>query len=268
VLTSLASDDGQLKPVVDAWLTHTGSRPLLDALQHQYIPCIGQKWPSNFSTKTFHNMVRHTLYGLQADVRAPVDQTYLITSRLRLLHKARMGAIAAAKAAKAKAATGCASGELTKSEETEAAFNGLCVWCPNAADLTWRPCSLSLPPPDTTRHDRILYITELWPFESHLGSDHYNEHQPGPLFQLHLLYRLVLLLERLNVLEARPPAVDCAICLTATVAAAGESWHQLEPCRHWLCGRCGESWMQEQAQHSCPMCRARIVLYVRAKSGV
>ena len=27
-------------------------------------------------------------------------------------------------------------------------------------------------------------------------------------------------------------------------------------------------WMQEQAQHSCPMCRARIVLYVRAKSGV
>jgi len=226
VLTSLASDDGQLKPVVDAWLTHTGSRPLLDALQHQYIPCIGQKWPSNFSTKTFHNMVRHTLYGLQADVRAPVDQTYLITSRLRLLHKARMGAIAAAKAAKAKAATGCASGELTKSEETEAAFNGLCV------------------------------------------CDHYNEHQPGPLFQLHLLYRLVLLLERLNVLEARPPAVDCAICLTATVAAAGEAWHQLEPCRHWLCGRCGESWMQEQAQHSCPMCRARIVLYVRAKSGV
>ena len=106
---------------------------------------------------------------------------------------------------------------------------------------------------DTTRYDRGLYITELRPFESHLGSDHYNECQPGPFFQLHLLYRLVLLLERLNVLEARPPAVDCAICLTATVEAAGEVWHQLEPCRHWLCGGCGESWMQAQAQGSCPI---------------
>ena len=54
---------------------------------------------------------------------------------MRLLHKARMGAMAAAKAAKAKAAKSCASGELTKSEETEAAFNGLCVWCLNAAGL-------------------------------------------------------------------------------------------------------------------------------------
>ena len=47
-----------------------------------------------------------------------------------------MVAIAAAKAAKAKAAKTWDPRELTKSEETEAAFNGLCVWCLNAAGLT------------------------------------------------------------------------------------------------------------------------------------
>ena len=51
------------------------------------------------------------------------------------------------------------------------------------------------------------------------------------------------------------------------VDAPGETWHQLEPCRHWVCGGCGEVWMQEHARNSCPQCRETIAIYVRARSS-
>ena len=70
------------------------------------------------------------------------------------------------------------------------------------------------------------------------------------------------------MVEARPRAdADCPICLSK-VDAPGETWHQLEPCRHWVCGGCGEAWMQEHARNSCPQCRETIAIYVRARSGV
>lgn len=93
--------------------------------------------------------------------------------------------------------------------------------------------------------------------------DHYTRRTPGRWFQLHLLYRLVLKLEEIGVLHAEPGAAPrCPICFTG--AEGGQEWHHLEPCRHWLCAACGDEYMQERAQHSCPQCRALIVCYVRA----
>merc|ERR1711975_156027 len=66
--------------------------------------------------------------------------------------------------------------------------------------------------------------------------DHCIDGRPGPWFQLHLLYRLVLALEHLNVLPAPPHSdADCLICF-AKVEGVGHLWYQLEPCRHFICG--------------------------------
>ena len=66
-----------------------------------------------------------------------------------------------------------------------------------------------------------------------------------------------------------PPAGHCVTVLGISYTcqknyhetdAAGQKWLQLEPCRHWLCGECGDAWMQRHAKHTCPVCRSRIVL--------
>jgi len=96
--------------------------------------------------------------------------------------------------------------------------------------------------------------------------DHYDG-QPGPWYQLHLLYRLALKLEEFQVLDESPRAeADCPIC-QATVSAPGEAWHQLEPCRHWMCGSCATTYMLERGEHKCPQCRREVAIFVEGKSG-
>ena len=98
--------------------------------------------------------------------------------------------------------------------------------------------------------------------------DHYARHRPGPLFQLHLLYRLVLVLEHRGVLTASPESEgDCPICFARADGESDRSWYQLEPCRHFICGTCADEYMQERGEDTCPQCRQQVVLYVHAKSG-
>eukprot|EP00966_Prymnesium_polylepis_P262961 6074007-Prymnesium_polylepis.2 len=179
VFTSLATPDGKLKPKVQSWLEHEGSRPQLEVLLDQYTKAIGPKWPSEFSFKTFRNMMRQTLLGLQPG-KPRVNRTYLITTRLRLLHGEREQAVYAARGIAAEpGALAADASRIDLAKRNTAAFKGMCV------------------------------------------HDHLRDVFPGPWFQLHLLYRLVLMLERLGVLETRPDAaIDCPICLDARTDAA------------------------------------------------
>ena len=105
-------------------------------------------------------------------------------------------------------------------------------------------------------------------FDGLCAVDHHTGKDPGPWFQLHLLYRLTLKLEEIGVLDTRPRTeTDCPICF-ARVEGAGQPWYHLEPCRHWLCSSCGDEYMQARAENKCPQCRSRIVMYVHAQSGV
>ena len=211
VLFSLATADGVVKPKVRAWLKKKKNRALLQRLAAAYKSKVAPNWPSPYSIATFNNMVRQTLLGLQPEDAPKVSTTYLVATRLRLLHEARQRAIAALKG-------------TTTAED--AGFRGLCV------------------------------------------HDHYVAGRPGPWFQLHLLYRLVLKLEQVGVLAASPHSeADCPICF-AKVEGVGHLWHQLEPCRHWICDACADAYMQERDGSACPQCRAEIVLYVRARSDV
>ena len=103
--------------------------------------------------------------------------------------------------------------------------------------------------------------------------DHYCEQQPGPWFQLHLLYRLVVKMRRNGALrhlaQPAPPAElqsDCPICLKP-VEGSDQLWQHLEPCRHWLCDACATEYMQERSESRCPLCRETILVYVSAVSG-
>ena len=96
--------------------------------------------------------------------------------------------------------------------------------------------------------------------------DHYSEDAPGPWFVLDLLYRLVRKLEHTGDLDPLPRAEsDCPICLK-NVTDAGELWHHLEPCRHWLCDACSRQYLIERGERECPQCRGAIVYFARARS--
>ena len=101
--------------------------------------------------------------------------------------------------------------------------------------------------------------------------DHYCEQEPGPWFQLHLLYRLIVKMRRHGALRhlaqpAQPAQADCPVCLKA-VEGSNQLWQHLEPCRHWLCDACATEYMQEREQSRCPLCRETILVYVSAVSG-
>ena len=115
---------------------------------------------------------------------------------------------------------------------------------------------------------RAQHSAEEASFRALCLCDHYDERQPGPWYQLHLLYRLALKLEGLGVLDSSPRAeADCPICL-AKIDAPGQIWAHLEPCRHWMCDPCATAFMLERDEHRCPHCRADIAIFVRAVSGV
>lgn len=101
-------------------------------------------------------------------------------------------------------------------------------------------------------------------FDRICASEYLDEDQPGPFWQLRLLQALVMIIDHSGakgILAARDTDnSQCAVCLE-TIHDQGDAseWMQLEPCRHWLCSRCGEEHIVREGATRCHLCRKPIV---------
>ena len=87
MLSCIAEADGTLKPAVRAWLADTANFKLLDLMRRSYVASMGPRWP--LALRTFLDLVRKTLLGLQS--KSPRRETwrYSISRTLERLHAVR-----------------------------------------------------------------------------------------------------------------------------------------------------------------------------------
>lgn len=105
----------------------------------------------------------------------------------------------------------------------------------------------------------LRWTRERGGFDGLCARDHYSEREPVVYTQLNVALILMDQMDKAGALLPLEPEA-CPIC-REPVAAWGTACH-LEPCRHWVCARCSEGYMQERCQDTCPLCRTRVAEYV------